>query len=142
MGIDNYDDTYNLLSEEAFWKALISRVSGGSLSTATHIFGSEPTDVEVESWICRSWNRLQFSPAVPFHEPESTTRTTRKMATRIARKKLKRSVITPEIQAAARAQRQLRKKVSAKESRTKEQMLSEHKRELMAKRAKEKHRGH
>jgi hypothetical protein len=134
--------TLTIFFEQAFWKALIQRVSGGSLSTATHIFGSEPTDIEVDEWIRKSWDDLLFSPAVPFHEPESTTRTTRKGATRIARKSLKRSAITPEIREAARAQRQLRKKESAKESRAKEQLLSEHKRELKARRAKERHRGH
>ena len=50
--------------EAPFWVGMFERFEGGTLSVCRIVFGAEPKDYDVLSYVLKNYTRLRFSPAV------------------------------------------------------------------------------
>jgi hypothetical protein len=93
----------------SFWKVQVERRSDGMLSVATHIFGTEPSDAEVYAWWLADAGKLYFSSPVAFARLEKEPKSSRSKKMRLAARSLCKAPVTPEIRAAAQAERRQRR---------------------------------
>ena len=56
--------TLTVFFEEPFWVAVVERLDGNMLSAARHVFGAEPSEEQVHTWVLESYAALRFSPPV------------------------------------------------------------------------------
>lgn len=88
--------------EAPFWVGMFERFEGGTLSVCRIVFGAEPKDYDVLSYVLKNYTRLRFSPAVAAavrqdaanpkrmqREEQKLERKTRTRAQRDAEKQLK-----------------------------------------------------
>lgn len=55
---------FTVYFDEPFWVGVFERFEDGKLETARVVFGKEPKDYEVYSWVLSHYFRLRFSPPV------------------------------------------------------------------------------
>lgn len=128
--------------EAPFWIGLFEAAGEGGYRAAKHLFGSEPSDREIEEFVCYKWDELRFTDALVVEKTEGR---------HINHKRLQR-VIAKEIAAHARkgtkAQQALAEQREAtvqdkkKESRTEHEAQKQAKYVKRSEKRKRKHRGH
>ena len=56
--------TLTVFFDGTFFAALIERREGEQLRVAKHVFGPEPSEPEVLSWVLKDFAKLKLSPGV------------------------------------------------------------------------------
>lgn len=127
--------------EDPFWVGHYERQDGKSYEAARIVFGSEPKDYEVYSFLMQNFKKLRFSP-----KQQISFRAEKRINPKRAKRIINKQLISPKAgtkaQNAFKLQREetlkLKKQVSSK-IKTEEKQA---KFELRRKKQKEKHRGH
>lgn len=133
--------TLTVFYEGQFYVGLVERTQNDKLSVARIVFGAEPKDYEVLSYVLENYHRLAFSPQVAADAPEKRSANPKRLQRVIARQVNSVGVGTKSQQALAllREENKLERRVISRAQREAEKeaqfLLRQEKR-------KEKHRGH
>ncbi len=131
--------TLTVFFDGTFWSGVFERTEDGKLSACRVVFGAEPRDAEVWDFVLRNYSRLRFGPAVdaPPERPASNPKRLR----REARRQAEKSGVGTKSQQALNLQREAAK--TERQSKSREQKLSEKERKyaLRREKKKQKHRG-
>ena len=65
--------------ENPFWVGVFEQICDNKLSVAKVIFGKEPKDYEIQEYVMKKYNSLQFSPAVEANEKETNKNPKRRL---------------------------------------------------------------
>ena len=126
--------------EEPFWVGIFERITEGRLSVCRITFGPEPKDYEVQAFILKNYDRLQFSPAVAAdavkvkHNP--------KRVQREVRQQVQEKGIGTKSQQALKLQQEQFQTARKEERRKKKEVWKQCRFELKQQKRKEKHKGH
>ena len=126
--------------EDPFWVGVFERIENGRLSAAKVTFGAEPKDYEVQEFINRNYDRLQFSPAVKTVVKDSKKNP--KRAQREAKKQTLESGIGTKSQQALKLQQEQNKLIRKERSKKERDAEKDRLFEMKQRKKKEKHRGH
>ena len=123
-----------------FWAGYVEHVEDGLLSSCRVVFGSEPSNEEINEFVLREWARLPLNPNVACEEKRMAGNPKRRQ--RQVAKELKRRGPSTKAQIALSEQREAR----ARENIAHEKQRREEKRRLhfeqKREKAKRKRRGH
>ena len=62
--MDNCGTSLTVFFEDPFWIGIVERIEDGKLMAAKHVFGAEPTGIEILDYVKNHYDDLKFSPAV------------------------------------------------------------------------------
>lgn len=62
--MDKTEAKLTVFFEDPFWVGVFERIENGRLSVCRVVFGSEPKDQDIWSFILKNYCRLKFSPTV------------------------------------------------------------------------------
>ncbi|MGC4378651.1 YjdF family protein [Fictibacillus sp. Mic-4] len=132
-----------VMHDGQFWVGIIEKINGSNLKVYRYVFGPEPSDPEVLSFV-----NYQLLPLIEQSNQKGISVTTKeetkrnpKRAQREAAKELKKKGVTSQAQEAMRIQIEQAKKERKTLSRLQKEALNERKREIKRQKAKAKHRG-
>lgn len=137
--MDKVTVTLKVFFEEPFWIGVFERTAGGQLSVCRVVFGAEPRDYDVNSFIRSSYRKLRFSPPVA-----AVVKSEKKNPKRVMREAHKQTLETgigTKSQQALKLQQELKKTERRAKSRLEKEAEKERQFELKQQKRKEKHRG-
>lgn len=137
--MDNCGTSLTVFFEDPFWTGIIERIEDGKLVVAKHVFGAEPTGIEILDFVRNHYDDLKFSPAVACDA--GIHKMNPKRAVREARKSVADSGVGTKSQQALKLQHEEFKKESAQNRRIQKAQKAELRFELRQQKKKEKHRG-
>ena len=126
--------------EDPFWVGVFEKIDDGKLSAAKVTFGAEPKDYEVQDFINKNYDRLQFSPAVKTDVKD--IKKNPKRAQRDAKKQTMETGIGTKSQQALKLQQEQNKLIRKERSKKEREAESDRLFEMKQLKKKEKHRGH
>ncbi len=126
--------------DEPFWVGVFEELDGKKLSVCRVVFGAEPTDAEVYSFVLRYFNHLRFSPPVKTEIKQKADNPKRRQ--RNARKQMESSGVGTKSQQALQKQYEENKMERKQLSREQREAEKQRQFELKQLKRKEKHRGH
>ena len=126
--------------EEPFWVGVFERVDGDGLTAARVVFGAQPSDREVLSFVLDRWATLRFSPVVQ-SAGEARLASNPKRRQREAARAVAQQPGTRSQQALSLA-RETGKQERAARSRAQREEEQTRRRQLLAEKRKARHRGH
>ncbi|MDO5132742.1 MAG: YjdF family protein [Eubacteriales bacterium] len=126
--------------EEPFWVGVFERIENGRLSAVKVTFGAEPKDYEVQEFINRHYDHLQFSPAVKTDVKD--VKKNPKRAKREAKKQTSEKGIGTKSQQALKLQQEQNKQVRKERSKKEREAERDRLFEMKQQKKKEKHKGH
>ncbi len=127
--------------EEPFWIGLYEREDSSGYEACKIVFGAEPKDYEVYSFLQSDWRKLKFSPKLAAKMCEERRVNPKRMQKEI-RRALERSVMGTKSQQALAAQREEVKLKRRSRSKMEKEMEQEERYGLRQKKRREKHKGH
>lgn len=130
-----------VLFDPPFWIGLFERESGGRYEACRVVFGAEPRDFEVYTYILEHYDRLDFSPGLPA-ETAPEREINPKRAQRLARRQTRRTGVGTKAQQALQLQREQNKTQRRALSREAREAEEARRLRLRQEKRKEKHRGH
>lgn len=125
--------------EEPFWIGVFERTEGGELSACRVVFGAEPRDYDVNSFIRSHYRQLRFSP--PVAAAVKSEKRNPKRVMREAHKQTLETGIGTKSQQALKMQQEMQKTERRAKSRLEKEAEKERQFELKQQKRKEKHRG-
>lgn len=137
--MDNCGTSLTVFFEDPFWTGIIERIEDGKLVVAKHVFGAEPTGIEILDFVRNHYDDLKFSPAVACDA--GIHKMNPKRAVREARKSVADSGVGTKSQQALKLQHEEFKKESVQNRRIQKAQKAELRFELRQQKKKEKHRG-
>ena len=126
--------------EEPFWIGVYERMEDHRIEASKIVFGSEPKDQEVYSFLNDHWNHLKFSPPIPGEELAERKINPKRMQREIARE-LQTPGIGTKAQQALKALQEENKAERKLKSKQKREEERDRQFELRQKKKKEKHKG-
>ena len=126
--------------ENPFWVGVFERMEDGKLSAAKVTFGAEPKEYEIQEYILKCYQHLQFSPAVEAAVKE--TKRNPKRAHRDAKKQMQETGIGTKSQQALKLQQEQNRQERRRKSRKEKETDAARMFELKQQKKREKHRGH
>lgn len=126
--------------ENPFWVGVFERMEDGKLSAAKVTFGAEPKEYEIQEYILKCYQYLQFSPAVEVVVKE--TKRNPKKAQRDAKKRMQETGIGTKSQQALKLQQEQNKQEHRRKSRKEKEADAVRMFELKQQKKREKHKGH
>lgn len=127
--------------DDPFWVGVFERTYDGMLETSRVVFGAEPKDFEVYSFILNSYFSLRFSR--PYKaEAEESRRINPKRLQRLVRKETNGSGIGTKAQQAIKLEQEAKKHENKKLSKEKKEEIERLKFEKRREKNKEKKKGH
>ena len=126
--------------EEPFWVGVFERIEDGRLSVAKVTFGAEPKEYEVNAFIMKNYDRLQFSPAVKTVVKEGKRNP--KRLQRDVKKQMQNTGIGTKSQQALKLQQEQNKQKRKVQSRIQKEARQQRMFEQKQQKKREKHRGH
>ena len=130
-----------MLFEEPFWVGIYERYEGGKYEVCKIVFGAEPKDYDVWSYVLANHEKLRFSPPVKAENTEEKEINPKRMQ-RLIGKEIGASGIGTKAQQAIKLlqeQGKIERKALSKQQREDEKAR---RLELHRQKQKEKHRGH
>lgn len=139
--MDRINSSLTIYFENPFWVGLFERMEGPKLSVCKVTFGAEPKDCEIQAFILKNYDTLQFSPAVETDVSEAKRKNPKRMQREVTRQMQNLSISTKSQQALKLQQEQKKQERRLKK---REQKDIEAKRMFERKQQKklEKHKGH
>lgn len=138
--MDRISGRMTVFFETPFWVGVFERIEDGRLSAAKVTFGAEPKDYEVQAYILKYYDRLQFSPAVAA-AVKKTGRNPKRML-RDAKKQIQETGIGTRSQQALKLQQEQNKLTRKQRSREQKEAEELRRFELKQQKRREKHKGH
>lgn len=131
-----------VLYDEQYWIGVMEWEENGRFKAARHIFGMEPKDAEVISFINDTMMGIteRVYASIPVEERKER-KVNPKRIIREAQKELASRSITSKAQEALKEDLELRKKVKVVESKERREERIAYKREIARQKAKAKHKG-
>lgn len=126
--------------EEPFWIGIYERMEENRIEACRIIFGSEPKDYEVYSFLNDNWKSMRFSPPVPGDDLEERRVNPKRMQREISRQ-LQNPGVGTKAQQALKALHEEHKTERKKQSRLRKEEEKERQFELRQQKKKEKHKG-
>jgi hypothetical protein len=123
-----------------FWVGVFERTDEGALQTSRVVFGSEPKDYEVYSYVLENYFKLRFSPPLKV-EVNKEKNINPKRLKRMIRREVARSEIGTKAQQAIKLEYEARKQENKKLSREKQEEQEEQKFKMRQEKKKEKRKG-
>ena len=140
MKEEKYQGKITVYFEDPFWVGVFERIENGKLSAAKVTFGAEPKDYEVQDFINKNYDRLQFSPAVKTDVKD--VKKNPKRAQRDAKKQTMETGIGTKSQQALKLQQEQNKLIRKERSKKEREAESDRLFEMKQLKKKEKHKGH
>lgn len=133
-----------VLFDKRFWVGIFERTDKGGYAVARHIFGNEPSDVEVHEFVLQHYQELCFG------EPKDITIQIQRMNPKRVQREVRREMerVKETTRPSTLAQDYLReeiekkKKVKKKTTSVEKQARKDEQFSLKQEKRKEKHRGH
>ena len=138
--MDRISGRMTVFFETPFWVGVFERIEDGRLSAAKVTFGAESKDYEVQAYILKYYDRLQFSPAVAA-AVKKTGRNPKRML-RDAKKQIQETGIGTKSQQALKLQQEQNKLTRKQRSREQKEAEELRRFELKQQKRREKHKGH
>ncbi len=126
--------------EEPFWIGIYERMEENRIVACKIIFGSEPKDYEVYSFMNDNWKSLQFSPPVSGEDLEERRINPKRMQRDIARQ-LQNPGVGTKAQQALKVLQENKKTERKKLSKLRKDEEKERQFEIRQQKKKEKHKG-
>ena len=132
--------TLTVYYDGQFWVGTFERVENGKLSACRIVFGAEPSNEEIQQYICERWNDLRFTEPIVADEPPQVAANPKRRQREAARELAQRGPSTKAQQAFAeeREAQAQQHKADAREQREQEKQRQF---ELRQEKRKQKHRG-
>lgn len=127
--------------EDPFWVGVFERNNGEMLETSRIVFGSEPKDYEVYSFILENYYKLVFSRPIKVDKGEQKTINPKRLR-RIVKKETSQKGVGTKAQQAMKLEHEKRKEEHKKISKEKREELEKIKFEMRQVKKKEKKKGH
>ena len=140
MKEEKFQGKITVYFEDPFWVGVFEKIDDGKLSAAKVTFGAEPKDYEVQDFINKNYDRLQFSPAVKTDVKD--IKKNPKRAQRDAKKQTMETGIGTKSQQALKLQQEQNKLIRKERSKKEREAESDRLFEMKQQKKKEKHRGH
>jgi len=140
MKEEKFQGKITVYFEDPFWVGVFEKIDDGKLSAAKVTFGAEPKDYEVQDFINKNYDRLQFSPAVKTDVKD--IKKNPKRAQRDAKKQTMETGIGTKSQQALKLQQEQNKLIRKERSKKEREAESDRLFEMKQLKKKEKHRGH
>lgn len=137
--MDNCGTSLTVFFEDPFWIGIVERIEDGKLMAAKHVFGAEPTGIEILDYVENHYDDLKFSPAVACDA--GIHKMNPKRAVREARKSNASFGVGTKSQQALKLQHEELKKENCQNRRIQKAKKAEFLFELRQQKRKEKHRG-
>lgn len=137
--MDYYGTSLTVFFEDPFWIGIVERIEDGKLMAVKHVFGAEPSGIEILDYVKNHYDDLKFSPAVACDA--GIHKMNPKRAVKEARKSNASFGVGTKSQQALKLQHEELKKESAQSRRIQKAQKAELKFELKQQKKKEKHRG-
>ena len=140
MKEEKFQGKITVYFEDPFWVGVFEIIDDGKLSAAKVTFGAEPKDYEVQDFINKNYDRLQFSPAVKTDVKD--IKKNPKRAQRDAKKQTMETGIGTKSQQALKLQQEQNKLIRKERSKKEREAESDRLFEMKQLKKKEKHKGH
>jgi hypothetical protein len=140
MKEEKFQGKITVYFEDPFWVGVFEKIDDGKLSAAKVTFGAEPKDYEVQDFINKNYDRLQFSPAVKTDVKD--IKKNPKRAQRDAKKQTMETGIGTKSQQALKLQQEQNKLIRKERSKKEREAESDRLFEMKQLKKKEKHKGH
>lgn len=127
--------------EDPFWVGVFERIDGEMLETSRVVFGSEPKDYEIYSFMLENYYKLIFSRPIKANLAEQKVINPKRLK-RIVKKEIAQKGIGTKAQQAMKLEHQKRKEEHKKISKEKREELEKIKFEMRQGKKKEKKKGH
>lgn len=127
--------------EDPFWVGVFERTDGEMLETSKVIFGSEPKDYEIYSFILQNYYKLIFSRPIKVDAVEQKAINPKRLK-RIVKKETDQKGVGTKAQQAMKLEHEKRKEEHKKTSKEKREELERIKFEKRQAKKKEKKKGH
>lgn len=131
-----------VLYEEPFYVGLLEKREGNTLSVCKIVFGAEPKDGEVLSYILHHYHTLTFSPPVVEERAEKGKSNPKRMLREARKRMAEGGTIGTKAQQALQQQREQQKQVRKERTRAEKEAEAEARFAQKQEKRKEKHRGH
>jgi hypothetical protein len=128
--------------ENPFWIGLVETESEGDYQVAKHVFGSEPSDPEVEEFIREHWQELHFTEALQVEKTEGKKLNHKRMQRVIAKEIAAHARKGTKAQQALSEERESNKLERRNESKSQREAEQKERFNKRTERRKQKHRGH
>lgn len=126
--------------DNPFWIGIYERMEADQIEVSKIIFGSEPKDYEVYSYLSNHWNSMQFSPPVTGDHLAERKINPKRMQREISRH-LQDPGIGTKAQQALKALQEEKKSGRKLQNKMKKEAEKDRQFELRQKKKKEKHKG-
>ena len=126
--------------EDPFWIGIYERVEGDQIEACKIIFGSEPKDYEVYSFLDENWRNFRFSPPVPGDGLDERRINPKRMQREISRH-LQTPGVGTKAQQALKALQEANKAERKAHSKLEKETEKDRQFELRQQKKKEKHKG-
>ncbi len=130
-----------VLFEDPFWIGLFERKDDRGYAVARVVFGAEPTDVEVYTFIQQNYTTLRYSDPLPDAAP-IRAETNFKRRQREARRCLAEPKTSTKAQEALSLEREKNKRAQQETTKAERDALADHKFHLRQEKRKQKKLGH
>ena len=140
MKEEKFQGKITVYFEDPFWVGVFEKIDDGKLSAAKVTFGAEPKDYEVQDFINKNYDRLQFSPAVKTDVKD--IKKNPKRAQRDAKKQTMETGIGTKSQQALKLQQEQNKLIRKERSKKEREAESNRLFEMKQLKKREKHKGH
>ena len=126
-----------------FWIGLVQQQDEGRLRVTRHVFGAEPSNIEVLQFVLRdSLSVLACATAAVSIDDAINPITNPKRAAREAAKVIRQPVVSTKAQIALKLQHKQHQQDRQQSSKAEREAESVRKREIARQKAKQRHRGH
>ena len=132
--------TLTVYHDGQFWVGTFERVENGKLSACRIVFGAEPSNEEIQQFVCEQWNGLHFTEPIAADEPPKAASNPKRRQREAARELAHRGPSTKAQQALAEEREAIaqQRKTDARELHEQERQRQF---ELRQEKRKQKHRG-
>lgn len=133
--------TLTVYFDGQFWVGVFERIDGCELSACRVVFGAEPSNEEIEEFVCKYWNKLRFAKPIRIEAPPKSAGNPKRRWREAARELKQRGPSTKAQQAISeeREASAIQRKADARERR---EQAKQEKYEQHRKKQKSKRRGH
>jgi hypothetical protein len=129
-----------------YWVGLVEWPCEDGVRYARHIFGAEPTDIDVLNFVRHELDGVLARAATASSEDDLNEAvlkpTNPKRAAREAAKVMRQPVVSTKAQETLQREHEAHKQAAHQQSKAAREALAEHKRDIARQKAREKHRGH
>lgn len=133
--------TLSVFHDGQFFTALFERYDGNRYEAARHVFGAEPSDVQLFDFVLHHYERLRFSPAMAYEKKDMVAKNPKRRQRQAARA-CRTIGMSTKAQEALQAQRQAVKAVLASRTAAYKRLEADRKFEQRRQKRKQKQKGH